>query len=403
MTTYPLEGIRVIDLGWVYAGPTLGHMLGDMGAEVIRVESHQRVDSLRMTPENVTRDPEKDPMFHDVNRNKLGITVNITFPDGVELIKKLVKISDLFVENFGPAVLSKRGIVYEELKKINERLIMVSMPGVASSGPLAHVRSYNPTLMSLCGLDSLIGYPGDRPLRTAGIDLDPNSAMYAFIAVLAALHYRDKTGKGQYIETPQMEMSIATLGSEAILRYTATGEVIEPHGNRESNMAPHNNYPCRGDDKWVSIAIRTEEEWKGLCKAMGEPAWSQERRFADLASRLKNLEELDQLIGKWTCNLGPSEAVDILQKHGVASAPLADIIERLFDPHFEERGLYYQAEHLTTGSDWIVNSPWDLSETPPKFFRPSPMMGQHNEYVFNELLGMDLSEVKRLIDAGVID
>lgn len=396
MAIQPLEGIRVVDFGWVYAGPVLGHLLADMGAEVFRVETRKRIDSLRLTPENSSRDPEKDHQFHDVNRNKLGITLDIDTPDGVKLTKELIGVSDMLVENFGPKVLPGRGLGYEDLRKVNPALIMVSLPAAGRWGPLSHIRTYGPTLASLTGLDSLMGYPGERVLGRSAVDLDPNSAVHAFFAALAALHYRAKTGRGQYIEVPQWETSVASLASEAILQYAFTGSVMDTHGNREPHMAPHNLYPCQGDDEWIAIAVATEEEWRGLCQAMGGPAWARDSRFADMASRLDHQEELDQLLGQWTSQQDKTDLMHHLQRHGVAATSALHIGERLFDPHFEARGLYLQQQHPVTGQDWLVGSPWKLSETPFRIERPSPMMGQHNDYVFGQLLGLPAQELQRL-------
>jgi len=401
MSKYPLEGYRAVDFSWVWAGPLLGMILADMGAEVIKVETNKRLDSARLTPGRSTVGPETDFVFHSMNRNKLGVTIDMSQPKGAELIKELIKISDIALENFSPRGLKNLKLDYSVLSEVNPRLVMISLPAAGQYGSLSDIVTYAPSLGALCGYSSLIGYPGERVLGEQTPYLDVNSAIHGAFAVMAALYYRENTGKGQYIDMAQIETGASTIG-EAFMEYFMNGRVMGTAGNRSPVMAPHNNYPCKGEDKWVSIAVKTEEEWRGFCDALGNPPWTGEERFADRASRMQNVEELDRLVSAWTLDFTYYEAMDILQKMGVAATPCLDLTERFSEPHFESRETHFQVEHPATGVDIIAGIPFKLSETPCEVRRPAPMLGEHNDYVFGELLGKGKEEIAQLIEAQVI-
>jgi benzylsuccinate CoA-transferase BbsF subunit len=402
MANYPLKGYRVVDFSWVWAGPLLGELLADMGAEVIKVETNKRLDSARLTPGRSTEGPETDFVFHSINRNKLGITVDMSGPRGLGLIKELLQISDVALDNFSPRGLKGLGLAYEELSKVNPQLVMISLPAAGQYGPLYDIVTYAPSLGALCGYSSLIGYPGERVLGEQTPYLDVTSAIHGAFAVLSALYYRERSGKGQYIDMAQIEVGASICG-EAFMEYFLTGRVLGTMGNRNPTMAPHNNYSCLGENRWVSIAVDTEEEWRGFCDAMGNPPWVREKRFSDKFNRLKNQDELDKLISDWTLSHSNYEVMDILQKAGVAAAPCLDLTERFSDPHFAEREVHLQVEHPATGVDIIAGIPFKLSVTPGAVRRPAPMLGQHNDYVFRELLGKSESEMAQLVEEKVIN
>jgi benzylsuccinate CoA-transferase BbsF subunit len=401
MADYPLSGYRVVDFSWVWAGPLLGELLADMGAEVIKVETNKRLDSARLTPGRSTVGPETDFVFHSINRNKLGITVDMTDPRGAKLIRELISISDVALDNFSPMGLKKLNLEYAELSQANPQLVMISLPAAGQHGPLSNIVTYAPSLGALCGYSSIIGYPGERVLGEQTPYLDVTSSIHGAFAVLSALYYRERTGKGQYIDMAQIEVGASVIG-EAFMEYFMNGRVLGTMGNRSPTMAPHNNYPCLGEDRWVSIAVDTEEEWRSFCTAIGNPPWVKEKRFSDKFNRQRNLEELDRLVSAWTINLSNYEVMDILQKAGVAATPCLDLMERFSDPHYAERGTHLQVEHPATGIDIIAGIPFKLSGTPGEVRRPAPMLGQHNNYVFRELLGRTESEIAQLVEEKVI-
>lgn len=401
MKIYPLSDIRILDLGWSWAGPLVGSILADMGADVIKVESRKRLDIMRRSIDNMTGNPEADPFFHSVNRNKLSVTIDISDNRGADLIRKMVGICDVVIENFSPRVLEKHGLDYRSLRQVKSDIIMVSLPATGHSGPLSDVVTWGPSLASLSGLDSLVGYHNERVLGTQQAYSDPTAGVHGAFAVLAALWHRNQTGRGQHIELAQLELLVSCIG-EAIMEYSMNDRVMGTQGNRSPVMAPHGNYPCKGEDKWVSIAVQTEQEWENLCDALGDPKWTKDKRFADQLNRLKYQEELDKHISEWTSSFTHYEATELLQKFGVAAAPCLDVEERYFDPHLQERGTSIEFEHPAIGYDVIAGIPFKLSDTPAEVRSPAPLMGQHNAYVLRELLSIPEEEFDQLVADEVL-
>jgi benzylsuccinate CoA-transferase BbsF subunit len=414
MPTLPLSKYRIVDFGTAWAGPMAAQLLADLGAEVIKVESRTRLDGLRLGRPLVGEDiaggdrglwPELQPVFHGINRNKLGVTLNLKTEKGLELVRQLIARSDVVMNNYSPGVLERLGLHYPELCRVRPDIILVSMPSVGESGPLRDVLAYAPIIQALSGLMSLVGYLSagsaqaqeDEPLvgELQAPWSDVVAAVHAALAAVAALRHRNRTGQGQFIEVAQLEATTSMLG-EGILEYQMTGRVLTPQGNYDPDFAPHNNYPCAGDDQWVSIAVRTEEEWQSFCRALGSPDWSSDPRFADKRSRLTNSQELDQLVGTWTRRHSREEITRLLQQHGVAAMPVMNIEDQFTDPHWQAREAYVDVEHPHAGAEWLYGMPWLLSDTPGSVRTPAPLLGQHNEYVFCQLLGMPADELKRL-------
>ena len=401
MSKLPLEGYRVIDFGWAAAAPRATCLLADMGAEVIKVETRKRPDPVRFGPDNIERNPEMDPLFHSINRNKLGILLDLSRSEGIEIIKKLIRKSDVVVENFSTGVMKKFGLDYHHLEKEKSDIIMISFPGVGREGPLSDVVTYGPSLAALAGLDSLIGYEGERVLGMQQAYADINAALFGAFAIQTALYHREKYGVGQYIEVAQIESLLSTL-PEPVMDFSINGRISGTLGNTSSIMAVHNNYPCKGEDKWVSIAIADETEWASFCKAIGNPEWTKKNEFEDNYKRFSNRRKLDKLIGEWTVRKTPNEVMGILQKVGVAAVPCADTEDRFYDPHLQDRQNIVNVDHPVTGVDFVPNVVCKLSETPGKIQRPAPMLGEHNDYVFRELAEMSKEEIERCIQEEVI-
>ena len=418
MAQLPLEGYRVIDFGSAWAVPQMTHIAADLGAEVIKVESHMRVDYGRVakvavpkgvsvkTPADLAAfDPdqlETSPVFHIMNRSKRAITVDFTKPRGAELLRELCRKSDIVADNFTPGVLDKYGLGYEALKALKPDVIVVSLCFAGHTGPLRGTRGYAPIITALGGTDSLVGYHDElTPCAMRFAYGDHVSATYGAFIMLAALLYRNRTGKGQYIDISEWEATTSLLG-EPLMDYIMNGRIQRPRGNRDPMMAPHGFYPCKGDYQWVSIAVKTEEEWRNFCKAMGNPDWTKEERFKDRYNRLRNLEALDKLVGQWTVNYTPYEATEILQKAGVAAAPFLISKDQYHDPHFRERGIFVDVTHPKSGPEVLYGIPWKLSDTPGKVRSSGPLLGQDNEYVFKELLGVSDDEYNQLVEAKVI-
>lgn len=404
MSKTALDGIRVCDFCWAWAGTSGTELLGFLGAEVIKVESWQRMDGVRMRVLGGTRppDPHRNPTFNALNLNKLAITVDIRQPRGVELIKQIVKVSDVVTDNFAGGVLQRLGLGYEALREVRPDIIVLSMPGFGAPGPWQRYHGYAPTFEDLSGIADMSGYPDGRPSRTGlGGFTDFVNGLQAAFSILAALNYRRQTGEGQFIDLSQLESTCCLIG-EAYVGYDMNGRSPSRKGNRDGFMAPHNCYPCQGEDKWVSIAIRTEEEWDAFCEAMGRPGWTEDERFRDAPSRSANHEELDRLVGEWTRAHTHYEVTDMLQRIGVAAMPSFNVAELVADPHLSGRDCLVTVEHPEAGQNTFVAPPWKLSATPARITRHAPMVGQHNEYVFCELLGMPVEEFAVLVGEQVI-
>ena len=416
-----LERYRVVDLGNVLAGPLVGQLMADMGAQVIKVETRTRLDGTRRGRPIVGEDiaggdrgqwPELQPLFHCLNRNKLGITVNLREPRGLAMVKELVAVSDVVVNNNSPGVMDRLGLGYPVLRSIKPDIIMASMPGAGEEGPLKEVLAYASITSALSGLMGLIGYPPghgdglaspDETLagQTQGPWCDVIASLTTMIAVLAALRHREISGEGQYIEVAQLEASVALLG-EAIMEFGMNGVGEGLRGTRHPLMVPHGNYPCRGEDGWVSIAIGTEEGWNALCRAMGQPSWASDPRFADAYSRSQHQEELDEHLGRWTGEHTAEEVAEILQGAGVAAVPVMNIEDQFINPHFQERGVFVECDHPKVGMEWLPGSPWQLSDTPGRVRRHAPLLGEHNRYVLQELLGYRDGEYEDLEASEVL-
>jgi crotonobetainyl-CoA:carnitine CoA-transferase CaiB-like acyl-CoA transferase len=409
-----LAGYRILDFGTAFASPMAAHLLADMGAEVIKIESHTRLDGLRLGRPIVGEDiaggdrgewPEYQPVFHGLNRSKLGITVNIKHPEGVELLKRLVRISDVVMNNFSPGVMDRAGLGYDVLRAEKPDLIYVSLPAAGESGPLRDIVTYAPVIAALAGISGLVGYSGAREDFVGTLQVafcDAVGALHAVVAILAALRHRQATGEGQAIEIAQWEAAVSMLG-EGILDYVMNGRVLTPVGNAHPSMMPHDNYRCAGEDAWVAIAVRSEDEWRAFCQATGHPEWAEDRRFADVYQRRRHGADLDALITAWTSQRPPYEVMETLQAAGVAAMPVMNLEDQFRDPHLRAREIHVESEHPKVGLEFLHGIPWRLSDTPGRIRRPAPLLGEHNQYVFGDLLGLPGAEIQRLVETGAID
>jgi benzylsuccinate CoA-transferase BbsF subunit len=378
-------------------------MLAYMGADVIKIESRGRADSARMgsiTTGQVSSNLDASSVFNNVNLNKLGVSLDLSRPEGLELAKRIVRISDVAAENMRPGAMARLGLSYEALVKVKPDIIMLSSSAFGATGPYREYAGYAPHFSAFSGLAYAAGYPDGEPNILTG-STDIRSATTSAFAILAALNYRQRTGRGQYIDLSSTE-TLSVLIGEMFMDYTMNHREPSRTGNRDAIMAPHNCYRCKGEDKWISIAVATDQEWEALCQAMGNPEWAKDERFSDTYSRWQNQEYLDRLIGQWTINYGHYELMERLQALGVAAMPSFSADELFVDPHLRERKAINEVEHPVLGKQFVFNPPWKLSATPARIERASPMLGQHNEYVFGELLGMSKQEITRLIEDKVI-
>lgn len=405
MPRMSLEGIRITDIGTALAIPVATKFLADFGAEVIKIESFAHIDSNRVGP-YTDNDPgekywDRGVPYMSANANKLSIALDLTKPQGKEIFKELVKISDVVTENFSTRVMKNLGLDYSVLKEVKPDLIMLSSCGFGQTGPWKDYGAYGWGLESMSGISQVTGYQDGPPLRSSIPYNDFLGAMNAAILVMAALEYRRKTGKGMYIDLSQYEAGVCAVG-ETILDYSMNQRVQTRMGNRHPSMAPHGCYRCSGDDKWVVIAVSSDEEWQALCQAMGNPAWAKEDKFADTVSRWKNQDELDRLIQEWTATRDHREVTRILQAAGVPAGAVLNSKAQALDPHLKDRNYYWLAKHPEVGTR-AFPGPWaKLSRTPGVMRITPPTLGQHNEQVLSELLGMSKPEIAELATEGII-
>ena len=403
MERFPLEGVRVADFSWAWAGPHATLLLGFLGAEVIKIESRRRLDHSRLmslTTGQSFEDLNASPVFCQLNLNKLGVTLNLSKPKGIELAKEIVARSDIVLENFRPGVIEKLGLGYSVLKEVKPEIIMLSISARGQRGPERHYVGYAPNFGALGGLSYLTGYEGGEPSTLVG-SMDLRVGTWAVFAVLSALAYRQRTGEGQYIDLSASE-AISCVITDSIMEYTMNQRVSSRMGNRDDIMAPHNCYRCRGEDRWVSIAVSTEEEWRALCGAMGNPEWARDGRFSDLYQRWQNQEELDRLITEWTIHYTCEEVTERLQRVGVAAFPSLSNKDMFEGPHLKERGFAEEVVHPVIGKYTTINPPWKFQRTPARITRRAPLIGEHNEYVFGELLGLSKKKITKLAEEEVI-
>ncbi|MCE2457959.1 MAG: CoA transferase [Dehalococcoidia bacterium] len=399
-----LDGVRILDFSRIWAGPHCTKLLADMGAEVIKVESARNWDPHRMIvgsgnlPDGERGDDpwNRSGWFNTLHISKYGITCEIRHPSGKAVLEELVSVSDVVVENFRAGLMARRGFDYETLRSLRPDIIVLSMPAFGNTGPWKDFIQYGIGQEQMGGIASMNGYlDEDGPVKSGVNFGDPISGAHAAGAVLSALYRRRRTGRGVFIES-----SVSVVG-EHIIGYQLDGLPPNNRGNRHEAMAPHGAYPCRGEDSWITIAVASDDEWANLCKVMGSPELVVDERFADVLSKLRNQDALDEVIGAWTQGHDAIALTESLQKAGIAATPVMKGEDIFNDPHYQERGLLELVDHPSAGVYFLPGTAWKMSATPGAVRWPAPRLGEHNGYVFGELLGMSSPEIDLLSDEGV--
>ncbi|MFC1535057.1 CaiB/BaiF CoA transferase family protein [Thermodesulfobacteriota bacterium] len=406
MTLLPsaLEGIDVLDFTWAGAGPFSTRCLAEYGARVIKVETRKRPDIGRLIPpfkDNINH-PDRNLLFLHANTSKLGITLNMTHPKGKEIASKLASKVDIVIENFTPGVIGRLGLGYDDLKKIKPDIILVSSSIRGQTGPKSKFSGFGNAGAAISGHHMLTGWPDREPVPPGFVYADVVQPVFTTIAVMAALDYRRRTGKGQYIDTTQVETMIQLI-SPAILDYFANGRIQKPNGNRSSYACPHAVFPCRGDERWCTIAVFNEKEWQALCKVMDYPEWTSDGKFKTLDSRKANEDELESLISRWTINYERDDLANLLWKAGITSGPVQggeDLVDK--DPQLRTRESFKLLSHPFIGECNHPTQPVRLSKSPAQT-RTSPCLGEHNKYVYTEFLGIPPEEYEELLKEGVFE
>jgi crotonobetainyl-CoA:carnitine CoA-transferase CaiB-like acyl-CoA transferase len=390
----PLNGLRILDFTWVLAGPYATRILGDFGAEVIKIQSKK---TAKGAESNLTG------YFNHWNRNKRSITLDMSYLEAKEIFLKLVKISDVVIENFSPRVMSNWGLDYEKLKEIRSDLVMVSMTAMGRDGPWKDYVAYGPTLHALSGLTYLTSFSKDSPMGLGYAYADFISGLYAAFAILAALECREKTGQGQYIDLSEYE-AICTLMGPTLLDISQNHKQVLPCGNRSNYLsaAPYGCYKCLGTDRWCVIAVFNEDEWQSLCRILGHPNWTKDEKFSTLSKRQENAEELDRLLTHWTIQHMPEEVVNLLQKAGISGGVVQSVEDLSRDPQLMAREFFIHLEHPILGSTTSDRSPIRFEEDLTVGWKAGPLLGEDNRYVFLKLLGLTESELSLYTKKGII-
>lgn len=400
----PLEGIRVANFGWVWAGPVVGQTLAFLGAEVYKVESRARIDMARTLPPFAggVRDPDRSLSQHACWAGNGSVTLNLKEPRAIELAREVIARCDVVVENFGPGVMDRLGLGYGDLVAHRPDLVMLSMAAAGQDGPLRGVRTYGLSLASITGLDSVTGYVDGPPMPMENAFADPYNGIMAAFAVIVALAHRDRTGKGQHVDYSQQEAVMQMVGP-AFMDYVMNGRTGSQLGNCHplAAAAPHGVFPCAGDDRWISIAVFDDSAWHGLVTAMGDPEWARAAAFASQSERIEHIGDLHARLATWTAGFDSRELAALLQSHGVAAAPVNSVADLLDDPQLRARGTFVEVSH-PLGFDETIYGAYVKTSASEASAKPGPQVGQDNERVFRDLLGMPEATYRQLIEDQVI-
>ena len=415
----PLEGVRIIDMTLAWVGPFGTQILADWGAEVIRVEPisifQYGTRAPQLKPINrglydwASTYPDGDPgerhwnrntVFQIHGRNKLSMTSNLPSPDIMQYHLDLASIADVVIENNVPQTYNKIGASYEQLRQVRPDIILVRVPAYGLTGPYTAYRALGPQMESAAGHTWIRGYR-DGPFTDAGTSYfgDAVGGVTETFATLMALCHRRKTGQGQLVDVATAEAILAYL-PESTLDWQVNWRIQSALGNAHPSRAPQGCYRCSGEDNWLVLSVGSDEEWVGLKRAMGIPSWAQDPRFDTVLGRYRCQEEIDEHLEEWTADQDHIELMGLLQSESVPAGAVHDQRELYEDPHMVARGYFKQLEQPSTGMHPYTGMLWKMAETSNGVRRPSPMLGEHNEYVFKELLGLSDAEYTGLEHKG---
>ncbi len=400
----PLDDVTVLDFMWVMAGPTATRVLADYGAQVVRIESTRRIDTARtLAPyHGGVPGPESSGIFQNLNVGKRMLTLDPSRPEGREVVLDLVRWADVVTESFSPKAMRGFGLGYDALRAVKPDVIMLSSCLMGQTGPLASFAGYGNLAAAISGFSNLGGWPDRPPAGPFSAYTDYVSPRYITAAILAALEYRRRTGKGQHIDLSQAEASLHFLGP-ALLDYTVNGRVAGRVGNRDRDLVPHGVYPAAGTDRWVAIVVDGDAQWRALCEAMAQPALADDARFATVADRHAHTESLDATVAAWTSARDMHDTEALLQARGIAASAVQNSGELVADPQLLHREHFQQIPHAIHGTTTIETSRFHLSRTPAHITGPAPTYGQDTHAILTEVLGYDDDRVTALVTAGVLE
>lgn len=404
MANLPLDGVRVVDFTWAWAGPFSTLQLAHLGAEVIRIESAKRPCVTRSIPPFADNQPgpNRAGYFNQYNQGKRSLTLDVRSAAGAEVAKRLVKVSDVVVENFAAGVMRRMGLGYDVLRAVKSDIIMVSISGYGQAGPYSGYIAYGPPAGALSGFFATTGYEGLPPAEIGISYADPNVGVWAANLVLSALLHRDATGEGQYVDLSQWEAALMMMG-EGLMEHALNDRTPERIGDHDPQMAPHNTYKALGDqEKWVGISVGSEKEWQALCAVMAQPGLADDPRFSTMALRKQNEAALDEIITTWTSSRDRWDTTQALQRVGVAAYPPLSNKDLAESEHLRARGFFVALEHPEVGTRVHVGVPWTMSGTPTKVRAPAPLRGADTDAILGDLLGYSPGEIDKLRAEGVL-
>ncbi len=394
----PLDGVRVLDVTSSWAGPWCTKILGDLGADVIKVEAVQAYDLTRgpaasedwraYASRGTGRPYERADTFLKPNRNKRGITLNLKDVRGVDLFRRLAVVSDIVAENFAPGEMEKFGLGFDELRALNAPLVLLRMPAIGATGPERDYVGFGSTMEMLSGITGLTGYEGGPPLKSGFWYGDPISGVHAAAAVMMALFEREATGMGQIVEVAQVE-TLTGFAADAVLQYAVNGELYDRIGNRDLVAAPQGCYPTLEDDTWITLSITTTEQWRALATLIGRAGWADDSSLFAASGRRTHADEIDAAIAVWSRARAQLAATRALSSRGIPATPVYINRQIFEDEHIRARGFFEQVTHPVAGTHEYPAGAWLLDGQRPLSRRPAPLLGEHNREVLGALLGLD--------------
>ena len=398
--TLPFEGIKVADFSWVAVGPTTTKYLADHGATAVRVEANTPLDILRAAGpfKDGVPGPDRTQFFADYNTSKYGITLDLKNPAGVEVARRLIAWADVFIESFTPGTVDRMGIGYETARSINPSIIMASTCLMGQTGPAAGFAGFGFHAGAIAGYHEITGWPDLPPDGPWTAYTDTLSPRFIAATIMAALDHRRRTGEGQYIDASQLEMGLQYLAPQ-LIDYGVSGRQATRMGNRSDAMAPHGAFPCQGEDQWCAIAVENDQQWAGLRKAMGEPDWAKDERFDGLAGRLAHQDEIESKLSEWTMTKPPRAVMDTLILEGVPAGVVQRSSDLQEDPQLAHRGFFRNLDHLEMGTIPYPGHQFRISGYDSGPRSAAPVLGQHNEEVLRDLLGMTDEEIVEVVIA----
>ena len=405
MDSRVFSDLKIVAFSTAMVGPLTLKFFADYGATVIRVETSTRPCATRTSSPFKDGKPglNRSGYFNHFSANMMSMSLNMSHPLALGLAKELIAKADVVMENFTPRIMDRWGLGYEDLKKIKPDIIMVRQNGFGSDGPYRNLAAFGMTLAAIVGIPNFIGWPDRGPLPVGvGAYTDSISPRLASAALIAALDYRDRTGKGQLLDLSQFETAIYFF-LPGILDYAANRREPVRNGNACAYAVPHNVYPCKGKDRWCTVVVLSDEQWGELCNVIGKPEYGQDSRFDTLLHRKEHEKEVDDLIRDWAIHFTPEEVMARLQGAGIPAGVVENAADLYTDPQLRHRNLFWSIEHSEMGSFTHLGASLEMSKTPAQAYRPSPCLGEHNEYVFTKILGKTDEEFLELLQAGVLE